>query len=221
MVHHQSQLPPKVEPEGILIAVFPISNFIAFPKTVVPLHIFEQRYRQMLQDINETEDKTFVLTNLSKDKEGNDQPIEIGVFSQVISQEILPDGRSNILVRCLDRVNIIDYFRPYSNSDYAIGEIKPYFEITNTIDSAVWLKLFPELLSVFKKQFDVNTQIEIMRIARDEAPEMTIEEIVNTMCQYSIVTIDKKINLLKENTILGRAKLLQTYLNEKEKKEVY
>ena len=105
-------LPPKIEPTGNLVAVFPILNFIAFPKTIVPLHIFENRYRRMLLDIEGTKEKLLVLTNL--DHHSN-KPLEIGVLAKVISQETLADGRSNIIVECLTKVAITDYFRPYTS----------------------------------------------------------------------------------------------------------
>ena len=131
---------------------------------------------------------------------------------QIISQEKLPDGRSNILARCLYRVEIVDYFRPYSNDDYAIGEINSYEEHMKTIDPTIWKDLFESLLFLFKSKFDAKTQNVISQIAERETPKMSVEEVVNTLCQFSPLSIKMKIDLLNVNTIFDRARLLESYL---------
>jgi Lon protease-like protein len=206
-----SPLPPRIEPSGNLVAIFPIVKFIAFPRTIVPLYIFENRYQQMLLDINEnTEEKLLVLTNLDHI---NQSPLDIGVFSKVISQEMLPDGRSNILVECLQRVRIVDYFRPYSENEYAIGEVNSFPEENIPIKNQIWGNLFPELLSTFKKHFESSTGKKFIDYSNKRLNQLTPEEIINAMCQFSNLRIENKIELLRINSLIIRASILKERLD--------
>ncbi len=99
---------------GDLYPVFPISNAVFFPKTVIPLHIFEPRYKRLIKDIQEFGNKKFVLTSLIT----TDNPIKsltdiYGVLAELIEEESLPDGRFNIVVLIIRRVKLIDYFREF------------------------------------------------------------------------------------------------------------
>lgn len=205
-----SSLPPAIEPSGSLHAIFPIIKFIAFPKTIVPLHIFENRYQQMLTDLNSSsEEKLVVLTNLNYITQS---PLDIGVLSKIISQEMLENGRSNILVECIERVKILDYFRPYSNNEYAIGEIKSFPEEKIVMSNQEWEVLFPELLSAFKNHFKFATGKKFVDYSNNRLKELSSEEIINTICQFSYIDIKKKIDLLKTESLLLHAKILKETL---------
>jgi Lon protease-like protein len=207
-----SPLPPRIEPSGNLVAIFPIVKFLAFPRTIVPLHIFENRYQQMLQDINEnTDEKLLVLTNLDHI---NQSPLDIGVLSRVISQEMLPEERSNILIECKQRVKIVDYFRPYSDNEYAIGEVNPFPEENIKIGNQIWENLFPELLSTFKKHFESSTGKKFIDYSNKRLNQLTPEEIINAMCQFSNISIQNKIELLKINSLILRASSLKERLDK-------
>ncbi|MHA2103947.1 MAG: LON peptidase substrate-binding domain-containing protein [Candidatus Hodarchaeales archaeon] len=207
-----SPLPPRIEPSGNLVAIFPIVKFLAFPRTIVPLHIFENRYQQMLQDINEnTDEKLLVLTNLDHI---NQSPLDIGVLSRVISQEMLPEERSNILIECKQRVKIVDYFRPYSDNEYAIGEVNPFPEENIKIGNQIWENLFPELLSTFKKHFESSTGKKFIDYSNKRLNQLTPEEIINAMCQFSNISIENKIELLKINSLILRASSLKERLDK-------
>lgn len=209
---NNSTLPPTIEPSGNLLAIFPILNFIAFPKTVVPLHIFENRYRQMLIDINDNDSHNMlVLTNLDNEK---NIPIDIGVKSKVISQELLPDGRSNIFVQCQERVKIIDYFRPYSDNDYSIGEIQISEEEKISPDDPKWIEFFPSLLSIFKMHFEYSTGKKYANSSITRISSLPIEEIINAMCQISNLSLDIKIQLLKIDNLFSRAIELEKRLKK-------
>ena len=50
------------------IPVFPLSNFIIFPKTTVPLNIFEKRYLQMIDDAMKTNKLIGMIQPLNSSK---------------------------------------------------------------------------------------------------------------------------------------------------------
>lgn len=102
-----------------LIPVFPLPNVVLFPKAVVPLHIFEPRYRSMIADA--LRGNRLIATALLQDGfepmyHTREAPIHpIVCVGHVLKSEELCGGRFNLLLRGLERARIIheDADKPY------------------------------------------------------------------------------------------------------------
>ena len=90
--------------------LFPLPNFVLFPHAIQPLHVFEPRYRSMLDDAM-AEDRLIAMALLRPDDEENYfgvPAIESTVcMGKVISAVKMPDGRSNILLGGVKRARIV------------------------------------------------------------------------------------------------------------------
>jgi uncharacterized protein len=88
--------------------LFPLPNVVLFPGVLLPLHIFEPRYRQMVSDALGSDMLiTMVLSNVSAGQEEECPPIvDVGCIGRIVHHEPLPDGRSNLILRGLQRVRI-------------------------------------------------------------------------------------------------------------------
>ena len=74
------------------IAIFPLSNAIFFPKTILPLNIFEDRYIQLVQDCMK-DDRMFGMVQ-PKNKVGNTPEVyKIGCLGKIISFNETNDKR--------------------------------------------------------------------------------------------------------------------------------
>lgn len=98
------------------IPVFPLP-LVLLPGELLPLHIFEPRYKQMLADI-EQEHKMFGISLLETDTAGLDRPEigSIGCIAEVHEVQPLPDGRSNIKTLGVIRYRILEFVdlgKPY------------------------------------------------------------------------------------------------------------
>ena len=85
------------------IPIFPLSNFIVFPDTTVPLNIFEPRYLQM---INDTMASNRLIGMIQPKKTGNlKKPdlFDVGCVCKVISFNETDDGRYIIIIKGLNR----------------------------------------------------------------------------------------------------------------------
>lgn len=90
------------------LPIFPLS-IVLFPGVTVPLHLFEPRYRQLLKDIQDT-DRRFGIVCPIRDSGESRVPVgRVGCIAHVTEIEMLPDGRSNILVVGRERF-AIDHF---------------------------------------------------------------------------------------------------------------
>jgi Lon protease-like protein len=91
------------------LAIFPLANVHLFPHALLPLHVFEPRYRQMLRD-SLNEERLIAIASLEPGFENDYQgrpPVRpiVGV-GVIIGHEPLADGRANILLRGLTRARI-------------------------------------------------------------------------------------------------------------------
>ena len=114
---------------GERIALFPLGT-VLFPGLVLPLHIFEPRYRQLVSDLLATpEPRQFGVIAIRQGREtgidGVQSLYEVGCTALVQQVESLPDGRSNIVTVGAQRfrLNALDESLPYLQGDVVfLGE---------------------------------------------------------------------------------------------------
>jgi hypothetical protein len=100
------------------IPLFPLPNVVFFPKTYLPLHIFEPRYREMVADIRQADrcvGMVLLKDGWKHDYYGNPPVYEMGCVGRLVSIEELPDGRFNIMLQGVERYAIREqqYDRSY------------------------------------------------------------------------------------------------------------
>ena len=116
---------PIVEPNYDALPVFPLPNFVIFPNTMTRLHIFEPRYRLMAAEAVASQ-RLLVLTGLKQgwesDYYGSPPVHEFGSLCKIINEERLEDGRYNLFVHCLARVQITTVHRlmPYRTASVRV-----------------------------------------------------------------------------------------------------
>lgn len=78
----------------MVLPQFPLGT-VLFPSMVLPLHVFEPRYRAMVHHVLESEDRTFgvVMIERGRDVGGEDQRSGFGTMARVVEAEEFPDGR--------------------------------------------------------------------------------------------------------------------------------
>lgn len=129
------------------LPLFPLP-LVALPNEFVPLHIFEERYRQMLKDV-ERERNVFGVTFFDPETSFIDKPATgtVGCAMEIRQSETLPDGRSNILTLGLVRYKLIDYVD--SGTSYLQGDVE-FFEDTKEASDTVE-PLADEVFSLFER----------------------------------------------------------------------
>lgn len=91
--------------------LFPLPNVVLFPHAVLPLHIFEPRYRQMTEDALAT-DRLITIVQIRPDADWTN-PYEpeiepVACVGRILEYERLPDGRFNFLLVGKKRVRILE-----------------------------------------------------------------------------------------------------------------
>ena len=144
------------------LSVFPLSNFIIFPKTTVPLNIFEPRYIDMINDSMKS-DKMIGMIQPKKFTNNENKPElhEVGCAGKITSFRETEDGRFLIELKGLTRFKKIKEI--YTEKKYRILEVSYKDFSQDLIDKKEEIKfadlelIFKDLKSLFeKKGFIIN-----------------------------------------------------------------
>ena len=112
-------------PDGTVIPLFPLPSIVFFPRTVLPLHMFEERYRALARDASEGEGliaMALLRPGWVKDYEGHPAFHTLGTVGRIHDLEALPDGRFNLTLHALDRA---DYDELPSDDLYRVVRVRP------------------------------------------------------------------------------------------------
>ncbi len=103
------------------VPLFPL-NVVLFPGMALPLHIFEQRYREMTADCLADRAPFGVVLALTDEDERQVTPARVGTLARIADYEQLPGGRYNMLALGTSRFEIVDY---KTHKSYLIGIVRP------------------------------------------------------------------------------------------------
>ena len=195
-----------------IIPVFPLSNFIIFPKTTVPLNIFEPRYIDMINDSM----KSNKLIGMIQPKKVIDKvtpPIlhNIGCLGKITSFKETEDKRYVIELKGLIRFTIIKEIK--SSKKYREYEVdfndfnKDLEEKKEQIKFSDLELIFKDLKSLFEKRgFIINWK---------ELEKQSLDETINALAMASPFSLEEKQVLLEAENLNIRknkiAEILSTY----------
>ena len=195
-----------------ILPIFPLSNFIIFPKTTVPLNIFEPRYIDMINDSMKS-NKLIGMVQPKKIINDLTPPIlhNIGCLGKISSFKETEDGRFLIELKGLIRFKIINEIK--SAKKYRECEVN--FENFNhdLDDKKEELKfsdlelIFKDLKSLFEKRgFIINWK---------ELEKQSLDETINALAMASPFSLEEKQVLLEAENLNIRknkiAEILSTY----------
>lgn len=94
-----------------LVPLFPLSSVVFFPNTLLPLHIFEPRYKEMINSSLESEKiigMALLKPGWESDYYRNPDVYDVIGMGRIVSSEVLEDGKINIVLYGLKRARILD-----------------------------------------------------------------------------------------------------------------
>ena len=194
------------------IPVFPLSNFIIFPKTTVPLNIFEPRYIDMINDSMKS-NKLIGMIQPKKTSENLTNPIlyNIGCLGKITSFKETEDGRYLIELKGLIRFEIINEIETTKKYREYNVDFKKFDHDLNEKDEEVKSSdlelIFKDLKSLFEKRgFIINW---------NELEKQSLNETINALAMASPFTLKEKQVLLEAESLNTRkkkiAEILSTY----------
>tara|TARA_Y100000590_G_scaffold429408_1_gene541957 strand:- start:1453 stop:2094 length:642 start_codon:yes stop_codon:yes gene_type:complete len=193
------------------IPVFPLSNFILFPQTSVPLNIFEPRYIQMVDDAMKGE-RIIGMVQPKRDNNLNPALYEVGCASKISGFNETDDGRYLIIINGISRFKIkkeIDSNKKYRKCNINFKEYSSdLIEQKESINFSDLKLIFKN----FKVLFDrMGYQIDWKQLEKE-----SVDKTINALSMTAPFTPEEKQILLETISIAERKEklkeILKTYL---------
>jgi len=192
------------------IPIFPLSNFIIFPETTVPLNIFEPRYIEMIDDAMKG---SKVIGVIQPKKSNNTTPElhNVGCVGKITSFNETEDGRYLIVINGLSRFKIISEIKnkkSYRECEVSFNEFQSdLITKKEKINFSDLNLIFNDLKKIFeKKGYMINWK---------ELQKQSLNHTINTLSMASPFSLEEKQALLEtQNLNLRKTKLeeiLKTY----------
>ena len=191
------------------VPVFPLSNFIIFPETTVPLNIFEPRYIQMIDDSMKHHRMIGMVQPKKSAKLEKPDLYEVGCLGKITSFNETDDNRYIIILNGIARFKIIEEIenkKLYRECKVAFDN---FSEDLNKIPEKIKFSdlelIFKNLKSLFKKQgYIINWK---------ELEKQSLDQTINTLSMASPFSLEEKQILLESIDLNTRKQKLEEILN--------
>ena len=194
----------------ITVPIFPLSNFIIFPKTTVPLNIFEPRYIDMINDSMKSNKLIgMIQPKISNKKQINPELHKVGCLGKITSFRETEDGRFLIELKGLIRFRQIKEL--ITENKYRILEVdfkNFYQDLENQKEKLKFSDLeliFKDLRSLFEKRgFIINWKA---------LEKQSLDETINALAMASPFSLEEKQVLLEAENLDIRKDKISEILN--------
>ena len=195
------------------IPVFPLSNFIIFPKTTIPLNIFETRYIEMINDSMSSNKLIGMIQPLNQNIVGQEDINlhQVGCLGKIVSFKETEDNRYLIELKGLIRFQIMNEIK--SKKKYREYEVD-FKRFNHDLDDKKEKLKFSDLELIFK---DLKALFEKRGfiINWKELEKQSLDEIINALSMASPFSLEEKQVLLEAENLNIRknkiAEILTTY----------
>ena len=189
-----------------VIPLFPLP-LVLFPRAVQPLHIFEQRYRELLSDCLAGDKEFGVICRPSGVNEEDLEVGSVGCVAHVESTQPLGDGRSNIMVMGTDRFAFLGFAA--ADTLYRSARVEPVTDVPATPD--VVEPLAREVRDVFLR---AGRAARTMQDDGTPLPELPDDpsQLSFAVAQYVDLELAERQRLLSSRSAEERLRMLATTL---------
>ena len=190
------------------IPVFPLSNFIIFPRTTVPLNIFEPRYIDMIDDAMKS---NRIIGMIQPKKSDLNKPdlYNIGCAGKITSFNETNDGRYLIVLNGISRFKIVEELK----NDKLYRECSVSFDnFQNDVEKSTEEIKFSDLQLIFK---DIKSLFvkEGYLINWKDLEKQDLNQTINTLAMASPFSLEEKQILLETTNLNERKKKLEEILS--------
>ena len=188
-----------------IIPIFPLSNFIIFPKSTVPLNIFEPRYIQMIDESMKGK-RLIGITQPKKSGQLNKPDLyNVGCVGKITSFNETDDGRYLIILNGICRFKIISEVKNdklYRECEVNYNDyLNDLSDRSQNLDFSDLNLIFNKIKELFKKQgYIINWK---------DMRKQSLDEVINTLSMASPFSVEEKQILLECNNIDSRKEKLE------------
>lgn len=194
------------------IPVFPLPNMVFFPNTILPLYVFEDRYKKLVADVLNTPDKLLSIVLLKPGWEKNyfeNPPVySVAGLGRIVQSETLPDGKYNILLQGMSRIKIVEFTQvlPYRVAKAEILREKNI--ISKELDA-----LFSRLVAYcWELTEDFPEARELLKNYLVTSPDAGV--LADITAHYLNINFEQKQQILSTVNVIKRLKIINNYADD-------
>ncbi len=185
-----------------IIPIFPLSGVIYFPKTNLPLNIFEQRYVDLVNDTYRN-DK---LMGMVQSKRSGNEVYKVGCLGKISDFQKSEDGRILINLTGISRFSILDEVQNNKRyREFKVDYKKFEIDLNNTTDDQNTESLMYKAKIFFKKNGLLLNWKEFDKLDKVQR--------INTLSMISPVTNEEKQKLLESITVKDKIDTLENIIS--------
>jgi uncharacterized protein len=195
-----------------VIPIFPLSGVIFFPKTKLPLNIFEPRYLALVNDCF----KSNKYMGMIQAKRNSSSVYSIGCLGKITEQKKTKDGRLLVNLTGISRFEI----KTEINNDKAYREFKVSYEkFTNDLEEEKKQTLVKEKIEEIFNKTKVFFKKNGLLLNWNEFDKLDQDQKINTLAMIAPISNEEKQTILESVHIESKTKVLseiiEFYLHEK------
>ncbi len=199
---------PVAEPSAGKVRLFPLPNLVLFPHVMQPLHIFEPRYRQLIEQAMADDQQigmAILAPGWEQDYDGRPPLEAVACLARIANCQPLGDGRFNILVLGLQRIELVRELPP--KYLFREAEVRSIADEYPPAAAANRPNLQRSLVEAFRKV------VPALASSRDQVQELLAGDIplgmLTDIIGYTLdLDLKFKQQLLAEHAVDRRAELL-------------
>jgi len=187
--------------------LFPLPDFVFFPKTVQPFHIFEPRYIEMVNDAKEGERLITIALIKAQDNGQNDERpsfCNTGTLGYINQVQELEEGKYNILVTGLVKVKVEEV---ESAKAYRRGAVTPLQEFSQVADAAIKEKNLLRLFETVLERANAMSNLDVLAEAN-----VPLEMVTHIIISALPIAAEEKQKMLELQSLELRIEILQNFL---------
>lgn len=190
------------------LPLFPLAT-VLFPKQVLPLHIFEERYKTMIgRCIEEGAPFGVVLIRSGNQVGGDAVPHDVGTTARIARVQRLPDGKINLITLGRDRFRVLSLDR---SQPYLTGDVE--YLVSEAAEGGVVPREADRVAALFAEQFRL-----VMAVSNQWTRELNLPGEADALADFVAAQIDVpadvKQELLETLSVLDRLRRESELLGE-------
>jgi Lon protease-like protein len=190
------------------ISIFPLANAVFFPNTVLPLNIFEPRYKKMVEDALVSNKMIGMIQTKNGNNPKKPEVFSVGCLGKIDTHTKTADGRYLINLKGLIRFRVLDEIETslaYRKFKVTYDEFLDDLEQIKFNDKIDVLKL----LDKSRKLFKIHHLSTDWKVVEKVEPD----QLVNSLSMICPFSVSEKQGLLEAKTLLERNVLINQIIN--------
>ena len=186
-----------------VVPLFPLSSVVFFPNTLLPLHIFEPRYKEMVNTAINNEKiigMALLKPGWEKDYYGNPQVYDVIGMGRIVSSEFFDDGKINIVLYGLKRAKITEVT---DDLPYRLAHVNIIENIGNSEDE-VFRSRIEELIHTWNLYLDEKQKAHRINVNT----KLPLENLTDALGSLIFSNVFDKQRLLEETNVQKRAEII-------------